>query len=147
MMLSSLAMAGFMFISRRKQIATTPFDSVNMDPSLVSFVKKSFTASLEAGASILMIYITVLLTIAHFSIEELGDFQVVVRPVITYLTLLFVFPIYRFVLPELAVCVRHSDTLQIKQIKKWIYKLAAIVGSGFFITMLLLKPTAYLPKA
>ncbi|MBE7215655.1 hypothetical protein MK852_11950 [Shewanella benthica] len=137
MMLSSLAMAGFMFISRRKQIATTPFDSVNMDSNLVSFVKKSFTASLEAGASILMIYITVLLTVAHFSIEELGDFQVVVRPVITYLTLLFVFPIYRFVLPELAVCVRNSDIQQIKQIKKWIYKLAAIVGSGFFITMLL----------
>ncbi|EDQ02134.1 hypothetical protein KT99_20079 [Shewanella benthica KT99] len=137
MMLSSLAMAAFMFISRRKQIATTPLDSVNMDSSLVSFVKKSFTASLEAGASILMIYITVLLTVAHFSIEELGDFQVVVRPVITYLTLLFVFPIYRFVLPELTVCVRNSDIQQIKQIKKWIYKLAALVGSGFFITMLL----------
>ncbi|BAJ00567.1 MATE family efflux transporter [Shewanella violacea] len=137
MMFSSLAMAGFMFISRRKQIATPPLDSVNMNSSLVNFVKKSFTASLEAGASILMIYITVLLTVAHFSIQELGDFQVVVRPVITYLTLLFVFPIYRFVLPELAVCVRNSDFKQIKQIKRWIYKLAIIIGSVFFITMLL----------
>ncbi len=137
MMFSSLAMAAFMFICRRKQIKTPPLDSVNMNENLVNFVKKSFTASLEAGASILMIYITVLLTIAHFSIEELGDFQVVVRPMITYLTLLFVFPIYRFVLPELAVCVRQSDLQQIKQIKKWIYKLAIIVGSSFFIIMIL----------
>ncbi len=137
MMFSSLAMAGFMYICRRKQIKTPPLDSVNMNKNLVNFVKKSFTASLEAGASILMIYITVLLTIAHFSIEELGDFQVVVRPMITYLTLLFVFPIYRFVLPELAVCVRQSDLQQIKQIKKWIYKLAIIVGSSFFIIMIL----------
>lgn len=137
MMLSSAAMALFMFVSRRRQVATPPLDSVNMDDSLKNFVKKSFTASLEAGASILMIYITVLLTIAHFSVEELGDFQVVVRPFIAYLTLLFVFPIYRFVLPELAVSVRQADVEQIKQIKRWVYKLAIIVGLSFFITMLL----------
>ncbi len=137
MIISSTAMAAFMFISRRKQIATTPLDSVNMDSSLVNFVRKSFTASLEAGASILMVYITVLLTIAHFSVEELGDFQVVIRPIITYLTLLFVFPIYRFVLPELALSVRQADYLQVKQIKIWVYKLAIIVGVSFFISMLL----------
>ncbi|QFU24302.1 hypothetical protein FM038_020545 [Shewanella eurypsychrophilus] len=137
MMISSTTMAAYMFINRRKQIATTPFDSVNMNPNLVNFVKKSFIASLEAGASILMIYITVLLTIAHFSIEELGDFQVVVRPFITYLTLLFVFPIYRFVFPELAVSVRQENFAQIKQIKHWVYKLAILVGASFFISMLL----------
>ncbi len=136
LMLSSTAMAGFMFINRRKQVATTPLASVNLDPGLRNFVKKSFTASLEAGASILMIYITVLLTIGHFSIDELGDFQVVVRPIIAYLTLLFVFPIYRFVFPELAVCVRKNDLEQIKQIKLWVYKLAIIIGASFFTIML-----------
>jgi len=136
LMLSSIAMAGFMFINRRKQVATTPLASVNLDPGLRNFVKKSFTASLEAGASILMIYITVLLTIGHFSIDELGDFQVVVRPIIAYLTLLFVFPIYRFVFPELAVCVRKNDLEQIKQIKHWVYKLAIIIGASFFTLML-----------
>jgi len=136
LMLSSTAMAGFMFFNRRKQIATTPLASVNLDPGLRNFMKKSFTASLEAGASILMIYITVLMTIGHFSIDELGDFQVVVRPIIAYLTLLFVFPIYRFVFPELAVCVRKNDLEQIKQIKHWVYKLAVIIGASFFTLML-----------
>ncbi|WP_394147339.1 hypothetical protein [Shewanella atlantica] len=136
LMLSSVAMAGFMFINRRKQVATTPLASVNLDSNLRSFVKKSFTASLEAGASILMIYMTVLMTIGHFSIDELGDFQVVVRPIIAYLTLLFVFPIYRFVFPELAVCVRQEDHEQIKQIKLWVYKLAISISACFFTLML-----------
>ncbi|WP_394391571.1 lipopolysaccharide biosynthesis protein [Shewanella woodyi] len=137
LMLSSTTVAVYMFFNRRKQIATTPIGPVNMDANLRNFMKKSFTASLEAGASILMIYITVLLTIGHFSIDELGDFQVVVRPIIAYLTLLFVFPIYRFVFPELAVCVRNQDWQQIKQIKHWVYKMSLIISSLFFISMLL----------
>ncbi|MGF1833758.1 hypothetical protein [Photobacterium sanguinicancri] len=137
MTLSSLAVAGFMYIRRRKEIATKPLSTVQLDPTLINYVKKSFTASLEAGASILMIYITVLLTISHFSIDELGDFQVVVRPIFTYMTMLFVFPIYRFVLPELAVCVRNKQHEQITLIRKWVFKLAFIVSAIFFGIMLM----------
>ncbi len=135
--LSSLIIAAFMYLRRRRQIATAPLAKVNLEPALKSFMKRSVTASLEAGSSILMIYITVLLTIRYFSVEELGDFQVVVRPVFTYMTLLFVFPIYRFVLPELAVCVRSRDNEQIRAIKLWLYKLALIVSISFFVVMLL----------
>ncbi|MCG7585360.1 lipopolysaccharide biosynthesis protein [Photobacterium sp. OFAV2-7] len=137
MSLSSLGMAAFMYIRRRKEIATRPLATVQLDPALISYVKKSFTASLEAGASILMIYITVLLTISYFSIDELGDFQVIVRPVFTYMTMLFVFPIYRFVLPELAVCVRKGQHDQIKAIRRWVFKVAGLVSAVFFVTMLL----------
>ncbi|KMV31791.1 membrane protein [Photobacterium swingsii] len=137
MTLSSLAVAGFMYIRRRKEIATKPLSTVQLDPTLINYVKKSFTASLEAGASILMIYITVLLTISHFSIDELGDFQVVVRPIFTYMTMLFVFPIYRFVLPELAVCVRKKQHEQIKLIRRWVFKLSFIVSALFFCIMLM----------
>ncbi|MGR5150658.1 lipopolysaccharide biosynthesis protein [Photobacterium swingsii] len=137
MTLSSLAVAGFMYIRRRKEIATKPLSTVQLDPTLINYVKKSFTASLEAGASILMIYITVLLTISHFSIDELGDFQVVVRPIFTYMTMLFVFPIYRFVLPELAVCVRKKQHEQIKLIRRWVFKLSFIVSALFFGIMLM----------
>ncbi|MGF1785480.1 hypothetical protein L4D00_06785 [Photobacterium swingsii] len=137
MTLSSLAVAGYMYIRRRKEIATKPLSTVQLDPTLINYVKKSFTASLEAGASILMIYITVLLTISHFSIDELGDFQVVVRPIFTYMTMLFVFPIYRFVLPELAVCVRKKQHEQIKLIRRWVFKLSFIVSALFFGIMLM----------
>ncbi|WP_279486586.1 hypothetical protein [Aeromonas veronii] len=134
---SSLAIAGYMYVSRRRAIATRPLTKVALGPEMVSYVKKSFTASLEAGASILMIYITVLLTIRHFSIDELGDFQVVVRPIFTYMTTLFVFPIYRFVLPELAVNLRNGDHRQIRLIRRWIFRLSAIVSLAFFGLMLL----------
>ncbi|MGL5608296.1 MAG: hypothetical protein ACRDDN_09580 [Aeromonas veronii] len=134
---SSLAIAGYMYVSRRRAIATKPLAKVALGPEMVSYVKKSFTASLEAGASILMIYITVLLTIRHFSIDELGDFQVVVRPIFTYMTTLFVFPIYRFVLPELAVNLRNGDHRQIRMIRRWLFRLSAIVSLAFFGLMLL----------
>ena len=137
MSLSSLSVAAFMYIRRRKEIATRPLATVHLNPSLINYVKKSFTASLEAGASILMIYITVLLTISHFSVDELGDFQVIVRPVFTYMTMLFVFPIYRFVLPELAVCVRKEQHAQIRSIRRWVFKLAVSVSAIFFVSMLL----------
>lgn len=135
--LSSLGIAFYMYLYRRRDIATRPLAKVELGPEMRSYVKKSFTASLEAGASILMIYITVLLTIRHFSIDELGDFQVVVRPIFTYMTLLFVFPIYRFVLPELAVNLRNGDHRQIRMIRRWIFRLSAIVSLVFFVLMLL----------
>lgn len=135
--LSSFFTASYMFIQRKKVVSTKPIASVQFDPALISYVKKSFTASLEAGASILMIYITVLLTISYFSVDELGDFQVVVRPVFTYMTMLFVFPIYKFVLPELAVNIRQGNLQQVKKIRRWVMKLSFIVGCSFFAIIFL----------
>lgn len=139
--LSSLFVAGFMYKHRNKTISTRSLSTVTLNPEIVGFIKKSFIAALEAASSILMIYITILLTVQHFSIDELGDFQVVVRPIFTYLTLLFVFPIYKFVLPELAVCVRNNDIDQIKQMKHWVYKLAVGFSACFFIIMLFFADT------
>ncbi|MCL1091782.1 hypothetical protein L2744_19675 [Shewanella profunda] len=155
MTLSSLIVALYMYLKRRRDIATPPLTSVHFDTELRSFMKKSLTASMEAGASILMIYITVLLTIAYFSIDELGDFQVVVRPMITYLTLLFVFPIYRFVLPEVAVCVREKRFDEVQQIKSWLAKVSLWISGVFFVLMLFaskplvawLFPSQYLKAA
>lgn len=133
--LSCLLVAGFMYHQRRQTIPTKSLTTVPLNPQMVGFIKKSFIAALEAGSSILMIYITILLTINHFTIDELGDFQVVVRPFFTYLTLLLVFPVYKFILPELAVCIRRSDFEQIKKIKRWFYKLALGIGCCFFTLM------------
>ncbi len=135
--ISSLITALYMYISRRKVISTLPIKPVRLDPDMFGYVKKSFTATLEAGASILMIYIAVLLTIRYFSVDELGDFQVVVRPVFTYMTMLFVFPIYRFVLPELSVKIRNGEYKEIQLIRRWVFKLSFIVSAVFFTTMLL----------
>ncbi|MGF1777417.1 lipopolysaccharide biosynthesis protein [Vibrio nomapromontoriensis] len=135
--LSSLMTALYMYIKRKKTISTFPFKQVHLNADMFGYVKKSVTATLEAGASILMIYIAVLLTVSYFSVDELGDFQVVVRPIFTYMTMLFVFPIYRFVLPELSVKVRNGEYCEILMIRRWVFKLSFIVSGIFFVTMLL----------
>ncbi|MGS0693588.1 lipopolysaccharide biosynthesis protein [Shewanella sp. 0m-4] len=137
LMLSNLAVAAYMFIQRRKQIATTPLAPVQLDSEMRNFVKKSMMSSLEVGASILMVYITVLLTIGYFTIDELGDFQVVVRPLIAYLTMLFVFPVYRYILPELAQCLRSGQHQQIQQIRRWFFKLSLTISVGLLIVLLM----------
>ncbi|MGS0689453.1 hypothetical protein [Shewanella sp. 30m-9] len=137
LMLSNLAVAAYMFIQRRKQIATPPLAPVQLDPEMRNFVKKSMMSSLEVGASILMVYITVLLTIGYFTIDELGDFQVVVRPMIAYLTMLFVFPVYRYILPELAQCLRSGQHQQIQQIRRWFFKLSLSISVSLLSVLLL----------
>jgi O-antigen/teichoic acid export membrane protein len=84
-----------------------------------------------------MVYLLVFLIIQYFSIDDLGDFQVVVRPIFMYLTLLFVFPIYRFALPEISVCLKNRDYHQIKLIKTWIIKLSCAVSGTFAILMII----------
>jgi O-antigen/teichoic acid export membrane protein len=54
------------------------------------------------------------------------------------MTMLFVFPIYRFVLPELAVSIRKSDHEQVKLIRRWVFKLSFVVGLSFFSIMFFL---------
>ncbi|GIU32829.1 hypothetical protein L2719_09745 [Shewanella schlegeliana] len=137
LMLSNLATAAYMFIKRRKLIATTPLAPVQLNPDMRNFVKKSVMSSLEVGASILMIYITVLLTIGYFTIDELGDFQVVVRPMIAYLTMLFIFPVYRYILPELAQCLRNKAHQEIALIRNWFFKLSLGVSATLLAGLLL----------
>lgn len=128
---SSLFLATHLYLSRKRVYQAPPLASPQLDQDMRAFVRKSFSASLEAGASILMIYLAVLLTVRYFSLEELADFQVVVRPVFTYMTMLFVFPIYRFVLPELALCLREADHAQVQELKTWVRALAIKVSVGF----------------
>ncbi|WOT05820.1 lipopolysaccharide biosynthesis protein [Shewanella youngdeokensis] len=136
LILSALTVAVYMFIQRRKEIATTPLAPIHLDPQTLNFVKKSLMSSLDVGASILMTYITVLLTIGYFTIDELGDFQVVVRPMLMYMTLLFIFPVYRYLLPEIAQCLSRGEHDQIAKIRRWFYRFAFAISSVFLCVMI-----------
>ena len=131
--ISSMLLAVHLWLSKQRQFKAPSLASVQLDDNMRAFVRKSFIASLEAGASILMIYLMVLLTVQFFSVDELADFQVVVRPVFTYMTLLFVFPIYRFVLPELAVCLREGSTTEIRELRRWVTALSLKVSAVFAV--------------
>lgn len=134
--ISSLALSIHLWLSRQRQVKAPPLAGVQLDDNMRAFVRKSFIASMEAGASILMIYLMVLLTVRFFSVEELADFQVVIRPVFTYMTLLFVFPIYRFVLPELAVCLREGSVEAVRELRRWVIMLSFKVSGVFALVTL-----------
>lgn len=134
--ISSTALSAHLWLSRQRQVKAPPLAGVQLDDNMRAFVRKSFIASMEAGASILMIYLMVLLTVRFFSVEELADFQVVIRPVFTYMTLLFVFPIYRFVLPELAVCLREGSNAEVRELRRWVKVLSLKVSAVFAVVAL-----------
>lgn len=139
--ISSIALSAHLWLSRQRQVKAPPLAGVQLDDNMRAFVRKSFIASMEAGASILMIYLMVLLTVRFFSVEELADFQVVIRPVFTYMTLLFVFPIYRFVLPELAVCLREGSVAEVRELRRWVTALSLKVSAVFAVVALLFGET------
>ena len=79
----------------------------------------------------------VFLMLRYFSVDELGDFQVVTKPIFTYMLMLFVFPICRFILPELSKLINEKNIDEIKSLKKWTFRYAFIVSGSFLVVALL----------
>jgi O-antigen/teichoic acid export membrane protein len=79
----------------------------------------------------------VFLMMHYFSVNELGDFQVVTKPIFSYMVMLFVFPIFRFVLPELSKLISEKKIEEVLKLKRWILRYAFVV-SGLFIVISLL---------
>jgi len=75
-----------------------------------------------------MIYLAVIFLMHYHGREELGDFQVVVKPVLMGLIALFVFPVFRFFLPELSRLIHEKDMEGITRLKTWYVKFAAASG-------------------
>ncbi len=86
-----------------------------------SFIKNSFFSSLEFVFGILMLYFAVVAVTRYMSLEELGDFQVVVKAFFMYLITLFVFPIVRFFIPELSRMAVAKDMAAIDRLTRFSY--------------------------
>jgi O-antigen/teichoic acid export membrane protein len=77
----------------------------------------------------------------YFTSSELGDFQVVVKPILIYLIMLFVFPIFRFLLPELSFLIAKRDLDEIFKMKRYIYIYSFIVSFSFIALSFLYSQT------
>ena len=84
-----------------------------------------------------MMYTAVIFIMHYYTLDDLGDFQVVVKPVFTYMIMLFVFPIFRFVLPELSKLYSEKKFEELRQIKLWVLKFAFGVSFSFIVLSLL----------
>jgi len=134
--MSSLSLSTYIWISKYKSAKEPILKRVELNPEMKLFLKNAVISAMEFGSGILMIYIAVFFMIRYYSIEELGDFQVVTKPILMYMITLFVFPVFQFLLPELSKCIHAKELQKIIALKHWYYKLAFVV-SGSFIMILL----------
>lgn len=135
--MSSFGVSFYIFNASRRDYPSVSLKQPLLDGDAMKFIKNSVISTIEFGSGIVLLYMVVFLMMHYFSVDELGDFQVVTKPIFSYMVMLFVFPIFRFVLPELSKLISEKKIEEILELKRWILKYAFVV-SGIFIVVSLL---------
>jgi O-antigen/teichoic acid export membrane protein len=129
--MSSFIVSIYIYVMRKKEFATVSLKKPKLDEKAKKFIKNSVISTVEFGSGIVLLYMVVFLMMKYYSVDELGDFQVVTKPIFSYMVMLFVFPIFRFVLPELSKLFVDKKIDEILALRRWILKYSIIVSSAF----------------
>lgn len=129
--MGSLSLSLYIMIIKSKTTKEPVIKRVIFDSDMRQFIKKSLISTLEFSSGMMLIYLAVFGFSHYYSVEELGDFQVVTKPVLMYMITLFVFPVFRFILPELSKLYYQKEHQKIKQLKRWFYRFSIIVSMSF----------------
>jgi len=135
--MSALGVSHFIVIMSRKYYKGVSLKRPVFDAKAIEFLKNSVISTIEFGSGIVLLYMVVFFMLHYFSMDALGDFQVVTKPIFSYMLMLFVFPIFRFVLPELSKMISEQKFDEIKALKAWILRYAFIVSGAFLLLALL----------
>ena len=133
--MSYLGLSMFIWLKKRKEITEPDLVPPKLDSETKTFLKNAALSTVEFGSGILMIYTAVFFLMHYYSIDELGDFQVVTKPILMYMIALFVFPVFRFLLPELSKLHAKKSYIEILNLQKWFYKFSFIVSGIFTLSM------------
>ena len=85
------------------------------------FIKNSLLASLEFFVGMLSVYFAVLFFAKYFSTDKLADFQVIIKTIYFYFLTIFVFPIFKFIFPEVTSFVAKKDFNAVRKITNQIF--------------------------
>ncbi|MCH9814226.1 MAG: hypothetical protein K0U47_09845 [Epsilonproteobacteria bacterium] len=135
--MSSLSLSLYIWIAKYQKQKEPFFKPVILDKEMKLFLKNALISTVEFGSGIMMIYLAVFFMMRYYSVDELGDFQVVTKPILMYMITLFVFPVFRFLLPELNKLIHDKAYDEIFALKRWFYKFSFIVSALFVIFILL----------
>jgi O-antigen/teichoic acid export membrane protein len=135
--MSSFMVSFYVFYAKKRDYPTVSFKQPVFDEQAIKFIKNSVISTIEFGSGIVLLYMVVFLMMHYFSMDELGDFQVVTKPIFSYMVMLFVFPIFRFVLPELSKLISDKKIEEVLELKRWILRYAFVVSSVFVVVSLL----------
>lgn len=111
------------FVMKVASNASEPkFDiQILKDPEAKLFIKNSLLASLEFFVGMLSIYFAVFFFAKYFDAEKLADFQVIIKTIYFYFLTIFVFPIFKFVFPEVSSFVAKKEFEAVKKITNQIF--------------------------
>lgn len=133
--MSYMGLSLFIWLKKRREMSEPRLAQVELDGDTKTFLKNAVLSTMEFGSGIVMIYTAVFFLMHYYSIEELGDFQVVTKPVLMYMITLFVFPVFRFLLPELSKLYAGKSYREIVDMQRWFYKFAFLVSGSFVLLM------------
>jgi len=131
--MASLSLSLYIYIYKRNSSKEPVIKRVILDKEMRDFIKKSLVSTLEFSSGMILIYLSVFFFNHYYSLDEVGDFQVVTKPILIYMITLFVFPVFRFLLPELSKLSYQKDLNAIKKLKNWFYRFTITVSILFVV--------------
>lgn len=136
--MGSLVMSSFLFYAKLKnRLKEPPIKLFLPDRDMKQFLKNSIISTIEFGSGIVMIYVAVFFLLKYHTTEDLGNFQVVVKPILMGLIAIFIFPIFRFFLPEFSKLVVAKDLKSILKLKNEHINFIAFVSVAIIVLFLL----------
>jgi len=129
--MASFSLSIYIFIVKSRKSKEPVIKRVIIDSEMRQFIKKSLISTLEFSSGMMLIYMSVFFFNHYYSLDELGDFQVVTKPILMAMITLFVFPVFRFLLPELSKLYYEKNKEEIGRLKKWFYRFSFIVSFLF----------------
>jgi len=134
--MSYMGLSIFIWLKKRREMREARLAQVELDADTKTFLKNAVLSAVEFGSGIIMIYTAVFFLMHYYSIEEFGDFQVVTKPILMYMITLFVFPVFRFLLPELSKLHAQNAYKEIVALQRWFYKFSFLVSGSFVLLMI-----------
>ncbi|CAA6823373.1 MAG: Unknown protein [uncultured Sulfurovum sp.] len=132
--MASFSLSIYIFILKSNKTQEPVIKRVVIDSQMRQFIKKSLISTLEFSSGMMLIYMAVFFFSHYYALDELGDFQVVTKPILMAMITLFVFPVFRFLLPELSKLFYEKNIEEISKLKKWFYRFSFTV-SFLFVTI------------
>lgn len=130
--LGMLTTALYVLIRKMRSHPEPTFFVPSIDDRLKAFLKNSAFGGAEFVFGILILYLAVLFVGKMISLEALGEFQVVVKSFFMYFISIFVFPIVKFILPELSYLVEKGEFGRISRLNRFAFFYAAVASVGAF---------------
>lgn len=133
--MASLSLSLYIYIQKKKSSSEPMFKKVILDTDMKEFIRKSLISTLEFSSGMLLIYLGVFFFNHYYTVAELGDFQVVTKPLLIYMITLFVFPVFKLLLPELSKLYYQKEFNAIIQLKRWFYRFSFTVSTVFVVSI------------